>query len=362
MKQKLLCLIILIYFIFDLRAQNPRLNLESFSAKNTNKYQSNNLDSTALEFGVNNYKILNCYHDKNGKTTYDLDQVFYDIEGRIQQIVKYNDTIKQKINAQQVVISNPNHYSILEYYQNGKKGYKTIISYNDSNKMSQRSVYSLNNKLNYQTNYLYNDLGLLAMQTNYNHKFKERYHYEYYYFPNKKLKQSVLKNGKKTKTWDYTCDETGEIVKKSKDTIKICTPKTYQADGSIISVTSGYNWDGQPYKNVTITDSLLQLLSLKYYVGAKEELIYSRKINYHNNVMISSEYQSYNNGKMVYQYSVKQDMTGRITNFTSTTVAKKPKVTTYIYEYNANGFIVNKKTILNSILIKTQIYTYQYFK
>ncbi|MDP2174618.1 MAG: hypothetical protein Q8K70_01770 [Bacteroidota bacterium] len=361
MKIFILSFITIFYNISNLTSQNYRQSIESFHTKSNQTFQFNNIDSTALKYGICNYKITICNYDKKGNMTFSLDQIFYDKDGRFQQQIKYSDSNKLKISQQQMVISNSNHQSIMEYYQNGKSGYKTILTYNDSNKTSQRSVYNLKNRLNHLTNYTYNEMGLLSKQANYNHKLQVRYHYEYYYFQNKKLKQSVLKSGKKTKTWDYTCEESGEIQKKAKDTIKICTTKSYQADGSIIAVTTGFTWNGKPYKTITLTDSFQQLLSIKYHEGDEDELMYSRVTTYQNKKIVSSEYHTYQKGKLKYHTLVKQDLMGRITSFTSTSLFKKERVTTQLYEYNENGFITNKKTLLNNRLIKNQTYTYQYF-
>jgi hypothetical protein len=362
MKNYFLISFVSICFVNQIFGQNPIQITEPFHAYTKEKYRYNNVDSTALKYGLDNYKTINCNYNKKGKTSYSIDQVFFDKYGRLQQVIKYDDTMKQLITQQQIVIYNNQHLATSEFYQYGKSGYKTISSYNDSNRLLQRSVFNLKNKLNYVTNYSYNELGLLNSQTNYNSKLRERYQYEYSYFPNKKLKQSILRQGKKTKVWDYTCDETGELQKKAKDTIKICTQKSYQADGSIVSITTGYTWNGKPYKSIHITDSFSNTLSYKYFEDIKEELIYSILNKYENNKLVHYEYEHYKKANISYQSIIKYDNQGRIISSTQTSYFKKKSTFTSLYEYNNLGFIINKKTLHNNRLIKSQTYHYQYTK
>ena len=189
--------------------------------------------------------------------------------------------------------------------------------------------------------------------------------YQYTYYPDGKLKQSVFNYKKnKTKVWDYSCDETGKVIEKPKDTIKICTTKSYLSDGRIVSTTLGYTWDGKPYKYVSISDTLKNVIEVSYYETVKEELGYREFYSYIGKVQVNRVYESYSKGKTTYKTETTKDLKGRVLKSASQSFSKaKPKALySTLYHYQDNGLIAKKIYLKNNSEYKHCSYQYNFYK
>ena len=322
----------------------------------------NVVDSYALKLNIKSIHL----EIKEGqiKPKYFSQEMHFDNNGRAHIFYSYKDTFKSEILTKLTSVFDENDNLINEIYYDNSYGFTAVSSYNDSNLLINRLVYNKKNKLSNKRLHTYDLKGKLQSIHFYNSKNKQISSYQYSYFPDGKLKQSVYTYKNKTKVWDYTCDETGKVVEKPKDTIKICTTKSYLSDGKIVSTTQGYTWNGKPYKYVSISDSFNNEIEVSYFEDFKEELIYRVFYSYTGKVQVSRVYESYSKGKLAYKVETTKDLKGRVLKLASQTFSNaKPKALySTLYHYQNNGLIAKKIYLKNQLEYKHCTYHYNFYK
>jgi len=328
-------------------------------------YNYYGVDSFALKLGIKNYTILSTYFGKKGKKYSSLAEVNFDNKGHKIKQLDYVDTNKTKIGYSLEFNFNEKQLCTYESYHFYKFNTQVFYTYNDSNKVNSKYYYDKKNQLSTKSIYEYNLNGKLEKIINTNKKQKKISEYQYTYYPNNELKQTALlnKKGKVNRVWDYTCDASGKPVKKTTDTAKICTTKTYRPDGTIISTTQSYNWDGKPYKRIVILNVKNQILENKYLTGINDHLENQTIYTYNIYGNLSSRIINYyKKGKLNYNSSQEYDNSGRTIKDISTNYkAKKLEVKTFTYQYNFDGLITQKQELKNGKLKKYFTYKYCYF-
>lgn len=322
----------------------------------------NAVDTYALKLKVKSIQLT--IKEGNKKQKYNLQEMFFDNNGRANVYYSYVDTFKSKIKIKASSTFNDKNSLINEMYDDGSYGFMAVSSYNDSNLLAERCVYNMKNKLTSKRVYSYHSGGLINRLNFYNDKNKLISSYKYTYYPDGKLKQTVFKRKKKTKIWDYTCDETGKTLDKAKDTIKVCTTKSYLSDGKIVSTTQGYNWNGTPYKYVSISDTFNNIIEVAYYETIKDIIVYKEVNTYEGNIQVSRNYESYIKGKLYYKSETNKDKNGRVVKSSSQFFSKnKPKVSfSNEYQYYSNGLIAKKTYLKNNVAYKQGEYQYNFYQ
>ncbi len=323
----------------------------------------NVVDSYALKLNIKSIHLE--IKEGQKKPKYYSQEMHFDNNGRANVFYSYNDTFKSKILIKLTSTFDEKNNLINEMYDDGFYGFTAILKYNDSNFLAERTVYNTKDKLSNKGVYTYNSNGKLSSIYFYYSKNKMMSNYQYTYYPDGKLKQSVFNYKKnKTKVWDYSCDETGKVVEKPKDTIKICTTKSYLSDGKIVSTTLGYTWDGKPYKYVSISDTLKNVIEVSYYETVKEELGYREFYSYIGKVQVNRVYESYSKGKITYKTETTKDLKGRVLKSASQSFSNaKPKALySTLYQYQDNGLIAKKIYLKNNSEYKHCSYQYNFYK
>ena len=322
----------------------------------------NAVDSYALKLNLKSIH-LHSYSKFNKKKFY-KEEMNFDNKGRAILYFSYNDTLKSKIVTKISTVFDENNNVISESYKSSNYGFIRNNVYNDSNLLIEKNAFDTKYRrtsrqvLTYQSNKKINSINY------FNSKNRLTSNYQYTYYPDGKLKQTVWKWKNKTKVWDYTCDETGKIVDKPKDTIKVCTTKSYLSDGKIVSTTQGFTWNGKPYKFVSISDTFNNVIETSYYETIKEELIYRDFNTYVGKIQVNHVYESYSKGKLAYKVETTKDLKGRVLKLASQTFSNaKPKALySTLYHYQNNGLIAKKIYLKNQLEYKNCTYHYNFYK
>ena len=277
------------------------------------------------------------------------------------------DTVKLKQISSSVIttVTTNSTYASANYNSWYKSGNLKLIEYNGDNLISATHYFNDKGKRNLSTRYYYKD-SLMSRLEYVDRRNKLKSYYLYEYAPNKKLMHSALYrgNGKLVRYWDYACDDAGATVSKaSKDTLKICTQKSYLADGTVISTTNSFDWRGEPMRQVEYRNAQNQVTRFLVYRGKNDVLTYKSISTYVGNVL--STYYIWNGDKSGKAYSASNhsyNADGMVLSHTDTSYArKKPVVRTYTYTYNEAGLPFSKSGYKNAQLYYTAIYRYRYY-
>lgn len=322
----------------------------------------NVVDSYALKLNIKSIHLE--IKEGQKKPKYYSQEMHFDNNGRAHVFYSYNDTFKSKILKKLTSVFDENDNLINEVYYDNSYGFTAVSNYNDSNFLLNRFVYNRKNELSSKRIYAYNLNGKIQSTHFYHSNNKLISNYQYTYYPDGKLKQTKFTFKNKTKVWDYSCDETGKVVEKAKDTIKICTTKSYLSDGKIVSTTQGYSWNGKPYKYVSISDSFENEIEVSYYENVKEELVYRVFYSYIGKVQVNRVYESYSKGKITYKTETTKDLKGRVLKSASQSFSNaKPKALySTLYQYQDNGLIAKKIYLKNNSEYKHCSYQYNFYK
>jgi hypothetical protein len=358
-------LILLTFFISNqfAHAQNVQYNSFIEFHENTQFNRGYNVvDSYALKLNLKSIHLE--IKEGQKKPKYYSQEMHFDNNGRAHIFYSYNDTFKSEILKKLTSVFDENNHLINEVYYNNSYGFTAVSNYNDSNLLLNRFVYNKKNKLSSKRIYAYNLNGNIISTHYYDSKNKMISNYQYSYFPDGKLKQTVFTYKNKTKVWDYSCDETGKIMDKPKDTIKICTTKSYLSDGKIVSTTQGYTWNGKPYKYIRVSDSFDNEIEVSYFENVNEELVYRVLYSYIGKVQVNNIYKSYSKGKMTYKTETTRDIKGRVIKSASQSFSNaKPKALySTLYHYQNNGLIAKKIYFKNNSEYKHCSYQYIFYK
>lgn len=300
-----------------------------------------------------NYTYRKILHfDQNGKTTFYCNIIDTLKMKRIQRTESTSFTVENNIGS-----------SFSDIWYGSDKMRITDISPNGT--INAWYYYNSKGKLSGAYEYRYKD-SLKSRVDYYNGKYKLKQYYLYTYGPDKKMKSNALykANGKLKKFWDYSCDAEGKAVKKSGDTSKYCTLKSYMADGTVVTTISTFNYRGEPVKYVDYRNPSNQLIKYLVYEG-KDEIVTYKIINTYSNGIQTMNYKWYANskGKQTYSAHTVYNLQGLIVSQNdSNYYSKKPQYNSYRYTYNEIGLPVSKQGYRDGVLKYSAVYRYKYFK
>lgn len=327
----------------------------------------NYVDSFALVRGIEKVELKSIYYTSKVKpkfTSYTTGH--FDKQGRLTEMtVKDDSGFRQSIAElnQRTFDQRGNMVSSRSYYY-GQSNFMEL-HYNDSNNLVKETYYDKKH-IRSSIEKAYNDQNLMSTASYKNKKGRVRKMYSYSYYPDKKLKQVILRNkkGKISAVWDYTCDFSGKEVKKLGDTSKVCTLKSYLPDGTIITTTQSFTSAGVPWKTVVQTDSQGRNVKYEYYRGKTMHLVYVDENIYSGKSVVKSTSSYYKKGKLYWSQTKEYDARGAITAdiFKYYKHGKAYKSYKSEYLYDKSGLLVYKKQYLNDRLKYMQNFSYSFYK
>ncbi len=336
------------------------LILKGISAQRFSNFNEEFSDSFVL---VNNIFILKqteANFDKKGK----LDKTYfyikyYDNNGKLNHSFTINDSLKlNKIRHSETYLLKNNNRHITSYDNPAWKRNQIQI-YNQNNKVIKSLYFGDKGKLNNLIEYFYNSDNKVIRANTYNRKHK-LISYNINEYQNGKLSKSIKYkgNGKFIKHTDYSCDEAGVVINKKKDSVKVCSVRTYYPDGSYMNVVTRVNYFNEP-----ITEKFLynkdSLIVHYTYLNDKKTNV-SSEILYKYEGRIIIEKTSYNvNKSWSYKSIMTFDKNERIISRIDTSINNnKTTVHKFEYTYNLNGLISQRKTFTNGVLRNLLNYDY----
>lgn len=197
-------------------------------------------------------------------------------------------------------------------------------------------------------------------------KHRLKYYYVYEYKDGKKISSSRFdRKGKLLQHLDFSCDDEGVVVNKSKDSGKVCTHKTYMSDGTIVTTTTYFENGSKPVKYVRHQDSLGNTIKYQFFRGNNLTLNYmeiskfiGRKRSEHYFWYGNSKGQSYYSGRSV------MDLNGQIIEEVDTWFRSATKYDAYRYEYKYNdkGLLIESRGFLGERLTIHRRFRFTYYK
>lgn len=337
----------------------------NYRAVKGNKNSFFEIDSFAINNNLSGFEIKRYNYSKKGRVnSSDIIHQTFDNSGHKINLIIFSDTLKRKINYQYQVVFDPKQNIVNSVINENKSIQQRQSIYNDSNQIITL-IYFFNNRLSTTTHYEYNAFGLLSSLKVTDSKNKVLYKYEYSYYDNKDKKQIKLfdKKGNIKRVWDYSCENTGKVVKKSTDTSKVCVLKSYLPDGSIVSTTHYFDYKNNPIKEVVITNAQKQIIERSYYKGINDELFYKNTFIYQGEDMIKQTSESHKKGKLFQSFVITYNLLGHITSQSNSVFHKnEAKVYSTNYSYDASGLITKIVKYLNNQVIEINLYNFTYFK
>ncbi|MEZ4805400.1 MAG: hypothetical protein R2852_07925 [Bacteroidia bacterium] len=225
-------------------------------------------DSLVKAKGISEFKIDRTNLYKRGKTYTYRSIYYYNYKGQTTFHCKIEDTSKYKsiVYASAIIQTFDDRYGSVTFNQFSNQILKgshnlKIIHHHQDGKIKGFHYFNKKGKNKGSYEYEYEN-GLKTRMNRYNRKHKlKTYYKETYNFENK-LTQSALytAKGKLIRLWDYSCNDVGKLVKNKSDTLKICTEKSYLADGSIVTTTNSFDYKGQPSKFVYVISKANKLI------------------------------------------------------------------------------------------------------
>lgn len=344
------------------------INAQFYS--NFNYYQNYPLkDSLVKKNGIAELIMDGQYFYRKGKS-YSNRQIYqYDNDGNNTFACSVSDSVTYKKMYYSNMVNHTNDDKIYGTTTQSNSTFEKnlrLTGYDAEGRISTIHYFNKRGKNTGRYAYFYKD-SLLYKQEYFNKRQKLRKYYIYEYENKRRIRTSLYNSkGKISFVWDYTCEETGELKKKSKDTSKFCTSKTYLADGSKIITTNYFNFDGTPIKVVELVDSNGKVLKHIIYRGEKQIVTYLRIKKYSNGKEVSDYYWSgTNKGKHSYSYYQEFGENGQIVKKNDTNYygnSKKGYYRNYEYYYNAEGLISHSKSYKNGKLDSIVRYRYRYYK
>lgn len=322
-------------------------------------------DSLVRNAGIAQLDIYTVYKSKRsestGRRTY-----LYNPEGRQIFNVSVADTLKQKKLSYSVhnVHAGGGKQGSVYHYGERRYHYLRLTDFTPEGKVASYRYYNQSGRLSTFSKYTYKDSALSRI-SNYKRNGKLRTYYAYTYEGKKLLKYGLYnRKGKLVRLWDYTCTDNAKGVKPTKDTVKICTEKSYRADGTVLITTSSFNFRGEPVKYVELQDSLKKRLSFTVYTG-KDEILTQRQILTYTGNTLTGMYQwnGDRKGKPFYAMVRTINSRGQITSETDTLFQyKTPKVLAYTFKFDSNGMMSEKNGLLNGRIKTIEYFRYRYYK
>ena len=347
---------------------NGHFSLPAYHAENLGKEPKRSLvDSFALNTKIASVEFTRTYYRKKGTKTFTSHTTGrFDRQGHVVEITRVGDTgRKQHIQESRfrVFDERGNLVSSQETFYGSM--YSREYRYNDTDQLIKELHYN-KKKIYTIADYTYNDLNQISSLTYKKGNGKATRGYIYLYYPDKKLRQVIYtgKKGRTIRVSDYSCDDAGKEVKSTKDTTQICTVKSYQPDGVVITTMQALGSKGTPWKSVTYTDSLKRLLKYEYYNGKRLERLYTEENMYSGNRILKRN-TSFRSTSTFWNKTTEYDANGRITLETNNWYGrnnKKKKAYTSSYVYNSEGLVTSKTTHLNGRLKTTEVYAYGFYR
>ncbi|MES2618412.1 MAG: hypothetical protein V4613_11060 [Bacteroidota bacterium] len=341
----------------------------SLSVYGQNEFDSNPLnDSLAKVRGVSELNITETNIDKKGKTYTHRYIYHYDRQG----LTTYNcwivDSLKHKKLVYSYITSLPHKNTLGSAYGYGWNSYNSvrIANYNNQNRLNSVMHFSDKGKSIGSTEYSYTDSQQIKQINYFNKKHSLTRYYTYDYASNGKMKHSALykANGKLIRYWDYNCDDEGKMTKSIKDTLKVCTTKNYLADGTVITITNSFSFNGDPIKYVEYKNAQNKTFKWLMYSG-KDEILTRKTITDFKDNKVTRNYiwKGTQKGKASYSKTYVYNDNGRIIRQTdSLFYTKKLKVNRFEFTYNSSGLLIGKKGFENGQLNAIYNYRYNFYK
>lgn len=277
---------------------------------------------------------------------------------------RFLDTLKlsrvKRVNTNTYIEKN----SSAAYYRWNDYSQLKVVTYNHQQQVEHLTYFDDKGKNSGSYHYTYQD-SLCMRLDNYSKKHRLSTYYQYTYSNNKKIKSSALysKKGKLIRFWDYACDDEGKLSQSKSDTFKICTEKSYLADGSIVSTTNSFDYMGNPIKYVEYRNNQNQLTQYLIYRGKNDLLTYCVK-NTFIGAKLSSQYiwNADKKGKAMsafrYSYNVQGSLLSQSDSFFN---GQKTEINTYQFTYNSLGLLSSKKAYnTKGKLFNTVNYRYKF--
>lgn len=325
------------------------------------------LDSVLISNKVSEIIKDQTYYHKGKKQGFSRQLKRYDKTNRVSLSCSMSDTLK---NFRLYNLSNYQYSAEKEHYHSAMVGYNyksymTELVFNNSKGEIDHIQY-FDKKGRYAGMHKMDRPDTLNyILTKFSKKNKPVYVYHHTYGLDKKLIRSSYYDGKGKikKIIDYKCEDRGKEISPKHDTLKVCVSKEYVNDGSVITVTSGFNSVGKPFRKIEQTDSLKRLIRYEYYYEKDLKLQYKILYTYKNNHLLA-HYAYYNfllNGNNRVE-DIRYSEDGFIVSRTDTLIlGKKSKITKYEYTYNQKGLVLSCKAFENGALKSEAYYRYRYF-
>lgn len=320
-------------------------------------------DSAIRAHGISEVNIMLTKARK--KSAYHYRRVlYYDEYGHNVFQASIYDTLKQNRiwHATTVLYTGTGNRSSMSVYLEGRDAGSRITDHNAEGRYTANRFYGRRGNLTRSTEYTYEDSMLVKMSM-YNRRHRLQSYYVYT-CQNRKTLSSALydRKGRLKRYWDYTCDDAGASFSKSPDTLKICTVKSYRADGSVVTTTHSFDFSGAPVRHISITDSMNRLIQYVYVYGLNEVTGYRHDYSYTGS-RLSGEYILYadKKGKRLFASRKKYDLNGRLeTQNDSDFRSPKPKMESFAFTYNEKGLLSSKTGTCNGKFCSSEYYTYRF--
>lgn len=322
-------------------------------------------DSLVRSAGVAQLDIYTVYKSKKSEST-TRRTYLYNTDGRQIFNVSIADTLRQKKLNYSIhnVYAGSGKQGSVYHYGESRYHYLRLTDYTATGKAAGYRYYNQAGRLSAYSRYTYSDSNLSRI-SNYRRNGKLRTYYAYTYEGKKVLKYGLYnKKGKLVRLWDYTCTDNARAAKPGKDTVKICTEKSYRADGTVLITTSSFNFRGEPVKYVELQDSLKKRLSYAIYTGKDEILTHRQTMTYSGNALTGMyQWNADRKGKPFYAMVKTYNGSGRVSSETDTMFQyKTPKVLAYTFRFDANGMLSEKTGLVNGRIKTIEYYRYRYYK
>lgn len=326
------------------------------------------LDSVLIKNKVSEIIKDQTYFNKGKKKGFSRQLKRYDKSNRVATWCSMTDTLRKfkltNLASYQYSAAEKEHYhsSMVGYYF---KTYMTELVFHNSKGEIDHIQY-FDKKGRYSGMHKMDRPDTLNfILTKYNRRNKPVYVYHHTYGFDKKLIRSSYYNGKGkiTKIIDYKCEDRGKEINPKQDTLKVCVSKAYNNDGSVITITNGFNSFGKPFRKIEQIDSFKRLIRYEYYYEKELKLQYKIHYTYKNNHLVAQysyfNYQLNDKHRVEYiQYSEKGLILSRTDTFNQ---GKKTLITKYEYTYNDKGLVLSAKAFENGWMKSEAYYRYRYF-
>jgi hypothetical protein len=172
----------------------------------------------------------------------------FDSKGRI----LFSQTEGKKITSKAVEYNEKDYPILFKENKNGKVSYESQVTFDNQNRMIEKSATGKNGKFISRTVMTYGDGDCPITTDNYFKKkdnYSSRWVNTYYSACDKKSTVLYNKKGKIKKTWTYDCKQEGELLTPKKDVTQICKWDE-ENDKYFIKVTQDFDEKGKIRKKV----------------------------------------------------------------------------------------------------------------